>query len=802
LRPGPPRLQPVRLAVGLVSGAAIAYQLLLMRLFSVVQWHHFAYMVISLALLGYAASGALLTILRRPFLARFELSFVSFAALFGVLAPACFAAAQRLRLNPLEVAWDGSQFVALTFVYLLLALPFVCAGSAVGLALARFEVSLHRVYSADLVGAAAGAASALAMLWVLPPATCLRLVGTAGGLAAATSGKGAARLLGAVAIGTALLWPSASLEPRMSEYKTLSKVLEVPGSEIVAERSSPLAKLTAVRSPTVPFRLASGLSFAYVGEIPDQIVVFSDGEVTAVIDRNAELDELLYLDYLPSALPYQLPGWPAGERSVALLGAAIGGRVASALSHDALEVHAVAANPQLEDLVESELATFTGRLHDDPRITSHTLDSRGFLSHHQGKLDLIELPPADTGAAPGSHSLEESYAHTVEAFRLAFDLLTPEGALSFGGELAAPPRASVKLLATVGEALERAGLDPRRHLAVIRSWNRFQLLVKRTSLTAADVAAIRQFCAERSFDIAWYPGMRPAEANRFNLLQRPILFEAAQALLGPRREDFIESYKLHVSPATDDRPYFFRSFRWRGVAELLRLRTRGGASLVEWSYVLLIATVAQASAAGLVLVLLPLWIVRRRLPVGSGGGRVGLYFLCLGLAFLFLEIAFIQRLTLFLAHPLRAVAVVLAGCLLFAGLGSGASTRFQRRWPRAPIRSAVGAIVSIALATLALTPTLFARAADWALPLKLSLALLAIAPLAFFLGMPFPLALRRVAATRPQLVPWAWGVNGWASVLAAVLATLLAVHFGFRFVVVAACALYLLAATVAPRASS
>ncbi|MCZ6725803.1 MAG: SAM-dependent methyltransferase, partial [Acidobacteria bacterium] len=373
------------------------------------------------------------------------------------------------------------------------------------------------------------------------------------------------------------------------------------------------------------------------------------------------------------------------------------------------------------------------------------------------------------------------------------------GILAADGELSAPPRASVKLLATAAEALERSGLAARERIAAIRSWSRFLVMVKRTAFTRGEIAAIRTFCAERSFDVVYYAGMPESEANRFNLLDQPVLFRAAQALIGPSRQEFVRDYKLHVAPATDDRPYFFRSFRWRSLAELLRLRTRGGAALVEWSYILLVAALAQAVLAGLVLILLPLWLIRRRSIAGAS--RVGLYFLCLGLAFLFLEIAFIQHLTRFLAHPLLAVAVVLTGFLFFAGLGSGASQWLERRWPRAPIRLAVGAIVLTVLLCVALSTVLFTRCAAWSPWLKVPLALLAIAPLAFFLGMPFPLGLRRVAAEQPDLVPWAWGVNGWASVLSAVLATLLAVHLGFTAVVVVACGLYVVAGLAAPHAA-
>ncbi|MFQ5527071.1 MAG: SAM-dependent methyltransferase [Thermoanaerobaculia bacterium] len=829
----------MRLAIGLLSGAALAYQLLLMRLFSIVQWHHFAYMVISLALLGYGASGAFVSVLRRPLLERFDTAFVVLASLFGPLAVTCFCLSQQLRFNPLEVMWTPRQLGALAAVYLLLALPFFCAGSAVGLALARFEDSLHRIYRADLVGAAAGAAAGIGVLYVLEPSSALRWVGLAGGLAAAlvwaTKARGSlgattyviAGWLAGAAIVSSALWPASWLEPRMSEYKALPKALAVPGVEVVAERSSPLGALAVVSSERVPFRMAAGLSLGYSGEIPEQRLVFRDGEIAAVLDRggarNSRNDEpAAYLGYLPLALPFELhelttasggirASGAGGDRDdggdrgrVAVLGAGAGPGLALARAYDVAEIHAVEIDPRLLELLTVELADFAGRPYDDPRVRRHVLDPRGFLTTASGPFDLILLPAVGIGSGAGTApSLSESYVHTVGAFALALERSSENGIVAVEGEITAPLRTSLKLVASATTALERSGLDPRRHLAVIRSWNRFVIVLKRSIFEDRDIDTLRGFCAERSFDLGYYPGMSEFEANRFNLLERPELFRGITALLGPSRSAFVRDYKFDVRPVTDDRPYVLHFFRWGTLAELLGLRRSGGAALLEWPYVLLVVTLCQAAIAGLVLILLPLWWLRRRghepLSGAPGAGTIGLYFLCLGIAFLFLEIAFIQRMTLFLAHPLLAAAVVLAGFLLFAGLGSGASQRYEGWLPRAPIRSVAAAIVVLTLAELVLLPALFTLGSAWPLGLRLAAALLAIAPLAFLLGMPFPLGLRRVAATHRDLVPWAWGVNGWASVLAAVLATLLAVHFGFRAVVLAACALYLAAAVAAPR---
>jgi hypothetical protein len=372
--------------------------------------------------------------------------------------------------------------------------------------------------------------------------------------------------------------------------------------------------------------------------------------------------------------------------------------------------------------------------------------------------------------------------------------------------------------------------EPGSHLALVRSWNTTALLVKNGALTGDDVAAIRRFADERAFDLGFLPGMTREEANRYNILDQPYFFDGAVALLDPaERSDFLRRYKFDVAPTSDDRPYFFDFFRWRALPELLERRALGGAALLDWGYLVLVATLAQAALLGLLLILAPLWWLGGDRGRGAAAAalerwRVAVYFLAIGLAFLFIEIASIQRFVLFLGHPVYAIAVVLCGFLVFAGLGSGIAPRFaarletwrrpsssdtplgrgrdggSRRWrfrvPHPALALAVVGVAAAALLHLVVLPPLFRGLMPLPDAAKIALSLLLIAPLAFFMGMPFPLALARVAAVRPGLVPWAWGINGCASVLSAVLAILLAMSLGFSAVVLIAIALYVVAAGV------
>ena len=792
-------------AVSIVSAAALGYEILLMRLFSIVQWHNFAAMIISLALLGIGASGTALALGRTWLEPRFAAALPAAAALFGTTAMAGFALTQRIPFNPLELAWDARQPLYLALVYLLLAVPFVFAGGFVGIALYWFRERAGRIYRFDLIGAGLGAPGAIAALFLLAPGDGLRLIGGLGFAAAALvcrdravaqPGRVAAAFA-VLAIALPLAVPAGWLVPRLSPYKGLSQALHVPGAAVVAERSSPLGLVTAVVSPDLPFRHAPGLSLANTIEPPDQIALFTDGGGLSAVTRfDGDRGPLAYLGFQPAALPYHL----AEQPMVLVLGAGGGAAVLRALVHGARRIDAVELNPDVVALMRQDLAEFSGDLYgrDDVRVT--VAEPRAFVAGTGGRYDIIAMTVPGAGAA-GAWAASASTLYTVEAFAAYLRRLTPGGMLAVTSPLALPPRTSIRLAATAIVALERLGVEqPGRRLALVRGLDRVSLLVKNGALSPADLDAIRRFSRDRWFDVAYLPGMAREAANRFNILAEPYLYDAVTALLGAERRAFLEAYKFDIRPATDDRPYAFRFFKWRSLPEFAGLRGRGGNALIEWSYLILAATLAQAVAAGLVLILLPLRGLPRAGPGRAEGPRTAIYFFALGLGFMFVEIAFIQRFTLFLGHPLYAAAVVLSAFLVFAGLGSGASERLmERRTAEQTIVRAVLAIAIVALLYVAVIPALFEALKPGPAALKVAASVALIAPLAFCMGMPFPLGLARLRDRAPGWIPWAWAINGCASVIGAVLAALLAMHLGFKAVVGLAAALYLVAAGVAAR---
>ncbi len=837
--PAPGGVAPPVIAVALISAAALAYEILLMRLFSIILWHHFAYMIISLALLGYGASGAVLTLVQGALQRHFAPLFSAAAAAFGLSAIVCFALAQRVPFNPLEILWDPRQPAYLLAVYLLLALPFLCAGACVGMALSRFRGMVPRIYSFDILGAGAGSLGVVALLFVLTPADALKLIGALGWVAAAVAwlecggtarapsrlkhglapvggGRGTPRpgaqlptrwpaaLLATLAV-LPMLLPPAWVEPAMSPYKELSQTLRIPEARVVEQRSSPLGLVSVVESPRIPLRHAPGLSLNASAEPPPQLGVFIDGEGLNALTRfDGRRDALAHLDQVSSALPYHLLRHPR----VLVLGAGAGADVLQAHYHGAAQIDGVELNPPGVDLLRRRFADYAGGVYGH-MARVHVAEARGFVAASEERYDLIHVALLDSFSASsaGLYALAENYLYTVEALQDDLRHLQPGGLLAITRWVTLPPRDALKLFAAAVVALERSGVaDPGSRLALVRSWKTSTLLVKNGAFDGADIAAIKAFCSARSFDLAFYPGMRPEEANRYNVVEGPDLFDGATALLGPGRKAFLQDYKFHIAPATDDKPHFFHFFKWRSLPELLSLKGQGGLPLLEWGYPVLVATLVQAAIASLLLIGLPAaWVGMRqrneRRPLAGSRGRVLVYFLAIGFGFMFIEIAFILQFVLFLSHPLYAIAVVLFAFLVFAGIGSRVAGRLGDGTGLELRRPVVGVALAIAVAAtlcLLLLPWLFRHAMGLPDAARILISVALSAPLAFFMGMPFPLGLARVEATDARLVPWAWGINGCASVTGAVLATLLAIHLGFTAVVVAALVLYGVAAVARP----
>jgi spermidine synthase len=787
-------------AIFLQSAVGIAYEIALTRVFSIGQWHHFAYMIISMAMLGFAASGAVLGLLRER-VRGFETEIFRAAALLvPVSLVACYTVSQQIPFETLELASQPRQIGYLLLLYIVLAVPFFTVSTCIAVAFLLEPRRVGRVYFFSMLGSGIGAATIVGLMFAAPVAALPYFLAAAAAVAFLFSSLNARAWLAgglAILIGAAALVAAFGTTPvRISEYKGLSYALRLPDAKVVVRARSPLSELTAVSSELIretPGQI-SGYAMSEHGALPEQIGLYFDGGAVSPVHRfDGSLAPFAFLDYVTSALPYQLVARPR----VLVIGAGGGTEVLNGLLHGAIGVTALEVDPSVVSVVSEALSGFSGGLYRRSDVRVVVAEGRGFLESHPDSYDVIQIALLDSfsTSAAGLYALSESYLYTREAVALYLDRLSERGVLSITRWLKTPPRDAIKLFATAVEALEASGAEaPWQHLVFIRSWNTATVVVSRSPLTESQVRSIRDFAEARGFDRVFHPGIDETEANRYTVLDQAIYYRTARQILFGERQRLFRDYPFYVVPATDGRPYFFRFFKWRSLPALLDALGRDVVNFLEWGYLILALTVVQAALASLAFVLLPLGLFGNR--ASGGRGWTVLYFGGLGLSYMFLEIAFIQRFMLFLAYPLYAVAVVLTAFLLFSGLGSlFADRRSGGRGAVMPAARLVGLAVAGITASVALyavvLPTVFGASAAWPDAWKIVISLLLLAPLAFLMGIPFPAGLQLVSDRRDLLVPWAWGVNGATSVVGAALAALAAVHIGFGGVIAIAVAVYI-----------
>jgi hypothetical protein len=328
-------------------------------------------------------------------------------------------------------------------------------------------------------------------------------------------------------------------------------------------------------------------------------------------------------------------------------------------------------------------------------------------------------------------------------------------------------------------------------MVAIRSWATGTVLMKKGEFSFAEVMTIKDFCKKRAFDLVYYPGIDRAEVNHYSILEKPVYYEAIGNLLdSDKRDKFYENYVFNIKPPTDDKPYFFHFFRLSSFFYLLNTLGREWIPFLEWGYIILWGTLAQALILAPLFIFLPLVFTRSKERLSSlGKGKIFLYFSLLGLGFMFIEMGFIQKFILLLTHPILALALALFTLLFFSGIGSLLSSRLGERSRWIPFMgillfSCIYAIFLDGLLKIFLPYSLF---------LKCIFVVFLLAPLAFFMGMPFPIGLQLVSDKQSSYIPWVWGVNGVASVIAPVLGSLLSVSLGFRVVMLLGLLLYGLA---------
>ncbi|MFH2113033.1 MAG: hypothetical protein ABIJ86_00835, partial [Spirochaetota bacterium] len=396
---------------------------------------------------------------------------------------------------------------------------------------------------------------------------------------------------------------------------------------------------------------------------------------------------------------------------------------------------------------------------------------------------LLSLTNSYHPVRSGAYSLAEDYRYTVEAFQDALTRLSPNGLLSVTRWLQDPPSEDLRTFALAVTALERSGKDPESQIVAFRGYNTITILIKNGAYMPDELGTIRAFASERAFDLVYAPDIRPEETNRYNILPESIYYQTFNELLKTNpRQAFYDAYPFDVRPPTDDHPFFGHYFKWSQAGQIMAELGRTWQPFGGAGYFVILALLALATLMAGLIILLPLGF---RKPVQETGARHQifivrplLYFGLIGLAFLLVEIPLLQRFILYLGNPAYALTAVLFSILLFSAMGSQLSHRV-------PHRAALLALVLLILITPYGLPYIFSLTLGLPLSFRLLLTCLTLAPIGFLMGVPFPAGiqwLQSLYTNEHSQIPWVWATNGAASVVASVLAALLALTFGFNWV--------------------
>ena len=782
------------IGIFLISMGALALEVVLTRIFSVTMWYHFAFLAISMALMGSATAGVFIYFF--PQLSKQETAqkWIGRAAVaLAVVVPIVFLIYLRIPFRPVLMNRDGAfsfeQIGWLALIYVLLSLPFFLSGSVLSLTLAGWPNEAGKVYAADLIGAAIGCLISVAALAQLGGVNALFLLSLILALAASAfiyRSRGWAIIAGVIILFTGGLLVSNVSSPWLRIVVNKAGGEEPP---IVYEKWNIHSRVTVYEPEVFPFFW--GISsqkweetIAAGGKWDHALLLIDAVAGTPIQSFNGDLETVQFLRTDLTAIAYHLIDDP----ETMVIGPGGGRDVLAALVSGAPHVTAVEVNPAVVEAVKGEFAEFAGHLYDRPDVDVVVADARGYIDRSAGGYDVIQASLIDTWAAGGSgaFALSENSLYTKEAFTSYYDHLSDDGILSISRwYLPSRPAETLRLVTTGLAGWEDAGLlDPRDHIAVIAMLDpaRAQTeglsttLFKRQPFTPQEVARLQEVAEYYNYRVIYAPGLEPFE-------------EVGQFIASDDHAGFIAEYPLDISPATDNRPFFFNLIL---LGDLLDPALSGSGvyrTSMEAIYILF-AVIGVTATLSALFILLPLWLGAKRRNLARPTATTLAYFGMLGLAFMMVEIPTMQKLTVYLGQPVYSLAVVLFSLLLFSGLGSWWSGRWAAQSIPANMRRLFPAMIVFLILHAVFSTFILEQTLQFGLIGRLLVAVLLLSVMGFLMGIPFPVGIRWVGRRQSTVVPWLWGINGVTSVLGSALATALSIHIGFRLTLVLATLAY------------
>jgi spermidine synthase len=839
-------------AVGLGAGSVIALQIDVMRVFAVGSWAHFGSMVVSLAMLGFGLASAVMTVGTGWFARNWRWAATVSLALFGPLAVGANLYVQRLGFNAIFLVSDPAQKWKLLAIFLAELTPFLAGAFFLGCVFLRSNRIFGRVYFADLAGAGLCGLVVLLAMYVFTPANLIAAplgLWFAACVAWALGPGGRATLVpflvaGIVAFAGHFVLPQAFGLKTLAtnDYKGVAYARKFPDAKKVYQSASPFGFLEVYSSSYLHF--APGLSDNAGFNLPTMpanayLGLYIDGDGPIGIMRDLTDKETAYFHYLPMVYPYVIKSEP--KTFIVQFGGGISTEVA--LHSGAKDVTVAEGNRAVLEAFRSDvIRKFTGDILSKVRVIDY--EGRHFLAHTNERFDVIDLSLADSVGLsnPGGFAITEKFSYTKQAMETYMRALAPGGVLSVTlWNKEEPPKSVLKLYATMAAAARE--VDPA-HLAnsfFVSSMylSTATVLYKNGGFTPEEIEKLRAHTRAMSFDEIYSPGFvyDPSQTDRTlagyveqifagaaggppaaqpadtsggapstgddadaplsgkaddGVLPATVMGRLAwHALISGQWPEIAHRYVFNTRALTDDAPYFAAYVK---TADLPRVLDRLELLQDQWGYLLIWATLGVACLTATVLLAIPLiWGWRAIFSRSRGKALTVLYFACLGAGYIMVEVGLIAHFVMALGNPTISASVLITGMLVFSGLGALTSERAL------PHMRTVMPVLFVAVGAILMLYGLFLGHALDAIgaipyPARLVTCFLLIAPPAFLMGLPMPIAMTTLGRLgKDHLFVWAWGVNGCFSVIGAAAAPVIATNFGLAAVIEIAGLAYLLA---------
>lgn len=776
----------VYIGIFLTAAAVILFELALTRVFSVMLWAHLAFMVVGSALFGFGVSGVYLALRRSASQIPVRAQLTSLSLFLALAIIGCYVIVTKVPFQMWKFSEDPMNFLYLGVWYVSLIVPFFFAGLIIAKILSIYRNHSSKLYGVDLIGAAVGALCLIPIIPRFGAEGCVvaaALLAAAAGLFYCPSSfrrLRAATLLTIVVLG--LILPKASEVVPITLHETKRRFnVALAHNHIYDTRWSPISRV----------------DIAYHNNDTFDIWIDGGTNESAIIRWSGNLEDLKPLRWSTIGTVYDLK--QGTEPRAMVIGSSGGREVLFALSHGAAHVDAVEMDPSITALVnEEKYAKFMGRLYQHPKVALINDEGRSFVRRQpEEHYDIIQSVNNYTPVAlsSGALNLSAAFLLTKESLNDYLDHLTPNGVLAFHRG------ATLRMAIMAMEVLAERGVeDPAAHIVITAGEVPFfeGFFLKKSPWIKAEVERISRFLDGRALEhgkkFLWHPFARNDHGIYSTVMNTPV----------EKLDSFYSSLGVKLYPPTDNRP-FMEHFLYFGKQNLSpnvpaefryreKQKWRGIIPRGDFPYV---AILAESALLALLFIGAPL-LLRARSSITHPYFKGFLaYFSCLGFGFIVIEICLMKRYVLFLGNPAYSITTVLVVLLCGAGLGSMVSSRLAGSRPGRALRRIILTLVGFVLLETLLAPLVFAAFLSQPFAARIAISALLLMPLGFLLGMPFPIGLRLINETtegeqeRQRITAWAWGMNGYWTVIGSAATVFIAVLGGFKSALLIATAAYL-----------